>query len=42
MAYEWDQRQATREPIWRLASLVAGTLITVGLPTAIVLAAMGQ
>ena len=42
MAYEWDQRQAARERIWKLASVVAGTLITVGIPTAIVLAAMGQ
>ncbi|MDF1635277.1 hypothetical protein [Mycoplana sp. MJR14] len=42
MAYEWDQRQAARERMWKLASVVAGTLITVGIPTAIVLAAMGN
>ena len=41
MTYEWDHRQATRDRIWKLASLVAGTLITVGIPTGIVLAAMG-
>ncbi|WP_281435472.1 hypothetical protein [Sinorhizobium sp. BG8] len=40
MRYQWDEAQAKRDRRWKLASIVTATLFTVGVPTAMIFAAL--
>lgn len=40
MTYEWDAQRARRALIFRTASVVAATLVSVGVPMSIVIAAL--
>lgn len=40
MAYEWDVQRAKRDRFWKVTTMLVATLVTTGVPTVIVLAAM--
>lgn len=40
MTYEWDAQRARRALVFRAASVVAATLVSVGVPMGIVIAAL--
>lgn len=40
MAYEWSGQRARRDRLWKVTTMIAATLVTVGIPTVIVLAAI--
>ncbi len=40
MAYEWGEKRARRDRLWKVAAVLVVTLVTAGIPTAIVFAAM--
>lgn len=40
MAYEWSEHRARRDRLWKVTTMIAATLATVGVPTVIVFAAM--
>jgi len=40
MAYEWSEQRARRDRFWKISTMLVATLATVGVPTAVVIAAM--
>lgn len=40
MAYEWSEQRAKRDRLWKVTTMLVATLLTAGIPTMIVLAAM--
>lgn len=40
MQYQWDSQQAKRDQLWKLASMMAASLVSVGVPLGIVIAAL--
>jgi hypothetical protein len=40
MAYEWSEQCARRDRFWKVTTKLVATLATVGIPTAVVIAAM--
>lgn len=40
MAYEWSEQRARRDRLWRVTTMLVATLVTAGIPTVIVFAAM--
>lgn len=40
MAYEWNKQRARRDRFWKVTTMLVATLATVGIPTAVVIAAM--
>ncbi len=42
MTYNWDETGAKRDRRWRLAIVLMGTCVTVGVPTIILMIALHQ
>lgn len=40
MAYEWSEQVARRDRFWKVTTMLLATVATVGIPTAVVIAAM--
>lgn len=37
---QWDEVRAKRDRLWRLATILTASVVSVGIPTAIVIAAL--